>query len=152
AKAKDEGRSAKCLSNTRQIGIAMMLYAMDEDDKLPDRDWVDGPYKNSNKKNCGGEWLWTPAIQLNTYLNTPLVWVCPTKRRSLTYKSESGSFDPSYTGVLSYGFNYLGVFGLDYSLRVPASRKQTALRRPTDTVGMTEIGGTSNPAEVGGSV
>src|SRR4030095_15505118 len=59
AKAKEKGRSIKCLSNTRQIGLAMMLYVGDFDDKLPDQDWQVGPYKNSNTRNCGGEWTRT---------------------------------------------------------------------------------------------
>jgi len=152
AKAKEKGRSIKCLSNTRQIGLAMMLYVGDFDDKLPDLDWQVGPYKNSNKLNCGGEWQRTPAIQLDKYINAPLVWVCPTKRRGLTYTTEPGTFDPSYTGFLSYGFNYLGVFGLDESKAVPTYRKHTGIQKPTETVAMTEIGGSSNPKEIGGGI
>src|SRR5437870_8745786 len=50
AKAKDKGRAARCLSNTRQIGLSLVMYANDSEDKLPDRDYIDGPYQNSNKK------------------------------------------------------------------------------------------------------
>ena len=80
------------------------------------------------------------------------MWVCPTKRRGLTYKSEPGSFDPSYTGFLSYGFNYLGVFGLDFSRSTPVNRKYSAIQQPTETVAMTEIGGSSDPKEIGGGI
>src|SRR5215471_19037622 len=68
SKAKDKGRAARCLSNTRQIGIALVIYVNDFADQLPDRNYIDGPYLNSNKKSCGGEWQRTPAIQLNPYL------------------------------------------------------------------------------------
>jgi prepilin-type N-terminal cleavage/methylation domain-containing protein len=114
SKAKDKGRAARCLSNTRQIGLSLAMYANDFEDQLPDRNYIDGPYRNSNKKMCGGEWQCTPAIQLAPYMHNPLVWVCPTKKRGLYYQTEPGTFDPSYTGFLSYGFNYLALFGLDY--------------------------------------
>ena len=152
AKAKEKGRSVACLSNTRQIGLAMILYVDENTDGLPDQDWENGPYLNANKKKCGGEWLKTPARQLDAFIKNPRVWICPTKRRGLTYKTEPGTFDPSYTGFVSYGFNYLGVFGLDYSRARPANRKYSAIPQPTETVAMTEIGGTSNPIEVGGSI
>jgi prepilin-type processing-associated H-X9-DG protein len=152
SKAKNKAQGAKCLSNTRQIGIALVLYVGDHDDKLPDQHWQVGPYFNSAKKRTGGEWQRTPAIQLHKYINAPLAWVCPTKKRGLFYKTEPGTFDPSYTGFLSYGFNYLGVFGLDAS-RTPAMfRRQTWIARPTETVAVTEVGGTSNPAEIGGGL
>jgi prepilin-type N-terminal cleavage/methylation domain-containing protein/prepilin-type processing-associated H-X9-DG protein len=152
AKAKEKGRSTKCLSNTRQIGLAMVMYVGDSDDKLPDQDWAVGPYKNAGGKNCGGEWQKTPAWQLDASIKSPLAWVCPTKRRGLTYTTEPGIFGPSYTGFLSYGFNYLGVFGFDDSKAIPANRKYSSIQRPTDTVAMTEIGGTSNPKEIGGGL
>jgi prepilin-type processing-associated H-X9-DG protein len=126
------------------------MYANDFEDKLPDRDYIDGPYLNPNKKQCGGEWQHTPAIQLDPYLRNPLIWVCPTKKRGLNYRTEQGSFDPSYTGFLSYGFNYLAVFGLDYTQPTPLPRKQSGIERPPDTLAVTEIGGNSNPGDSGG--
>jgi prepilin-type N-terminal cleavage/methylation domain-containing protein/prepilin-type processing-associated H-X9-DG protein len=147
SKAKAKSQAASCLSNTRQIGLAMVMYAGDYRDALPNQWWFVGPYKNSANLNCGGEWKSTPAYQLDPYIKNPKVWVCPTKRRGLTYTTQPGEFDPSYTGFLSYGFNYLGVFG-DGSRIV----KQTAVLRPTETVAMTEVNGTANPAEIGGGI
>ena len=42
-KAKEKGRSILCLSNTKQIGLAMVLYVDDNTDRLPDQDWAVGP-------------------------------------------------------------------------------------------------------------
>src|SRR5437763_11707242 len=108
--AKGKAQSASCLSNTHQIGVALVMYSDDSKDTLPNQGWFVGPYKNSAGLNSGGEWKATPAIQLNPLLKSPKVWVCPTKRRGLTYKTQPGEYDPAYTGFLSYGFNYLGVF------------------------------------------
>ncbi|SVB06390.1 uncharacterized protein METZ01_LOCUS159244, partial [marine metagenome] len=34
-KAKEKGKSARCLSNQRQIGLSVMMYSQDFDDYLP---------------------------------------------------------------------------------------------------------------------
>lgn len=146
--AKAKGQASGCLSNTRQIGLAMFMYVNDNKDSLPNQWWFVGPYVNSRGLKSGGEWKATPAIQLDPYLKNPSVWVCPTKKRGLTYTSQSGMFDPSITGFLSYGFNYLGVFAGDG----PATVKLSTIARPSDTVCMTEVNGTVNPSEIGGGI
>ena len=150
--AKNKAQGARCLSNTRQIGISFTMYVDDNEGNVPDKDWARGPYQNSAGLNCGGEWQQTPATQLDPYLNSPKIWVCPSKKRGLFYKTESGTFDPKYTGFLSYGFNYLGVFGLDFSRGQASFRKQSWIKRPTETIAVTEIGGSSDPSEIGGGI
>ncbi len=150
AVAKDKGAAAACLSNTRQIGLAFTMYADDFGDTFPNQWWVVGPYKNIRGLNCGGEWQRTPASMLSNYTGAPKVWVCPKKRRGLTYKTERGEFDPSITGFLSYGFNYLGVFGGDGG--VPKRIKVSAIVRPTDVVAVTESNGTDDPKQIGGGI
>ncbi len=150
SKAKDKGQGAACLSNTRQIGIAFTMYTDDNNGYFPNQWWAMGPYRNARGLNCGGEWLRTPASQLAKYLPAPKVWVCPKKRRGLTYKTQAGEFDPSITGFLSYGFNYLGVFGGDAG---QARRfKDTSVARPVEMIAVTEVNGTDNPAEIGGGI
>jgi prepilin-type N-terminal cleavage/methylation domain-containing protein len=151
SKAKAKAQATQCLSNARQIGLALIMYGDNANDVLPDEGWQNGPYRNSRGKPCGGEWLYTPAVQLQPLIKNPLTWVCPTKRRGLTYQSEPGLiFDPSITGFLSYGFNELGVFGGEAD--PPPVRKFSAIRRPTETPAITEVYGSDNPADVGGSV
>src|SRR6266853_1044081 len=150
SKAKDKGMGAACLSNTKQIGLAITMYADDSRDIFPNQWWVVGPYKNARGLACGGEWLRTPASGLSNYTGAAKVWVCPKKRRGLTYKTEPGEFDPSITGFLSYGFNYLGVFGGDSGQA--RTFKATSVQRPTDVVAVTEVNGTDNPKEIGGGL
>ena len=150
SKAKDKGQGAACLSNTKQIGIAIVMYADDNSDAFPNRWWAGGPYRNEKGLQCGGEWQRTPASQMSNYLASPNVWVCPKKRRGLTYKSEPGNFNPRITGFLSYGFNYLGVFGGDAAS--PKIFKASGVQRPTDMIAVTEVNGTDNPREIGGGV
>src|SRR5882724_7953499 len=95
------------------------MYAGDHEDYFPqiDPSWTGGPYVNARGKKCGVEWNLTTgqpntiAPLLHSYASNDRVWVCPKRKRGLTYKTEDGPFDPSVTGFLSYGFNELGVFG-----------------------------------------
>jgi prepilin-type processing-associated H-X9-DG protein len=124
------------------------MYVDDAGDVLPDNGWAPGPYVNARHKLCGGEWRDTPAVQLYPYLKEPLVWVCPSKRRGLTYRSEKGTFDPSITGFLSYGFNYAGVF---FPSGSPGQSQHSAsIENPAQTVAITECNGTDVPGDSGG--
>jgi prepilin-type N-terminal cleavage/methylation domain-containing protein/prepilin-type processing-associated H-X9-DG protein len=151
SKAKDKGTGAACLSNTKQIGLAFTMYAEDNNETFPNQWWVVGPYKNSRGKNCGGEWLRTPASSLSNYTGGSQVWVCPKKKRGLTYKTESGTFNPAITGFLSYGFNYLGVFGGDAG-NASKGFKVSSVTRPTEVLAVTEVNGTDDPKEIGGGL
>ncbi len=150
SKAKDKGTAAACLSNTKQIGLALTMYADENRDAFPNQWWAVGPYKNAQGKACGGEWQRTPASMLSNYTGAPKIWVCAKKRRGLTYKTEPGEFNPSITGFLSYGFNYLGVFGGDPALARPI--KASTIERPTSVIAVTEVNGTDNPKEIGGGI
>src|ERR1700749_953216 len=56
-KSKDKALAAACLSNTRQIGVAMTLYADENADFFPQTTpwWTPGPYESSAGIACGGE-------------------------------------------------------------------------------------------------
>jgi len=58
SRAKDRAQGAGCLSNTRQIGLAVIMYAGDQDDYFPqiDPSWTGGPFVNAKGLPCGGEW------------------------------------------------------------------------------------------------
>src|ERR1017187_10280303 len=112
-KAKDRAQAIACLSNTKQIGLGFTMYAGDNGDLFPSPPnwWVGGPYKNIKGLPCGGEWTLrdhvtpnTPAPMIAPYVPNSRVWVCPKRKRGLTYTSEPGEWDPSITGYLSYAF------------------------------------------------
>jgi prepilin-type processing-associated H-X9-DG protein len=150
SKAKDSGLAASCMSNSRQISLGVMMYATDNKEIYPNKWWVNGPYKNALGLACGGEWQTTPAIVLVPYTVNPRLWVCPKKQRGLTYKTQGGIFDPSITGFISYGFNYLGLFG--GSADEPLVFKVSGVLRPAQVVAIDECNGSNNPSEIGGSI
>lgn len=155
--AKDRAQAVGCLNNTKQIGLAMMMYTGDESDYFPmiDPSWTAGPYSNARGLACGGEWKLksgqpnTIAPLLNSYAQDPKVWVCQKRRRGLTYKSEPGIWDPSVTGFLSYGFNELGVFGrvnpADSYHLLKFRSSDTA--KPSEMVAVADSSGSNDPKE-----
>jgi prepilin-type N-terminal cleavage/methylation domain-containing protein/prepilin-type processing-associated H-X9-DG protein len=156
-KAKDRAMAVSCLSNTKQISLAIYMYASDNGDYFPSPPnwWTPGPYKNTLNLLCGGEWLLkdhvtpnTPAPMLSSYAPNNNVWVCPKRRRGLTYTTAPGNFDPSITGFLSYGFNSCGVFGAvgpDGNMVNAKPFKAASVTRPSDMVALTDTSGSNDP-------
>lgn len=165
--AKEKGLAASCLDNVHQMGMAVHMYADDNQLVFPDpgppaspRWWSPGPFRNRLGQTCGGEWLLadqktpnTPAPMLLPYVKNPLVFVCPKRKRGLTCVGIPGTFDPSLTGFLSYGFNEIGCFclanpagGSSGGMRVPTPPfKISQALRPTDLICVTEVSGSNDP-------
>jgi len=157
-KAKDKAHATACLSNTKQISLAIFMYSGDNNDYFPSPPywWTPGPYKNAANLLCGGEWLLrdkvtpnTPAPMLASYVPNNRVWVCPKRKRGLTYTTVAGEWDPSVTGFLSYGFNCIGVFGAvnpaDGNMINAKPFKSAACSRPSDMVTLTDTSGSNDP-------
>ena len=81
-KAKDRAQRAKCMSNERQLGIAMLLYAGDSNDYLP---WF----------AADGRWLWDlarPAADGIVAAGAqPRVFYCPGFTASVNERDLFGS-------------------------------------------------------------
>ncbi len=77
ANARESGRKTKCLSNLRQIGMAIQMYLGDYDDTFPMNRFPDAQHPPSN--NWGGlqgsSWNWKRAIR--PYLNSIQLYECP---------------------------------------------------------------------------
>lgn len=93
------------------------------------------------------------------YVKNPMVFVCPKRRRGITYTTTNGNYDPSVTGFLSYGFNEISCFaaavasgGTYAGMDVPTPQfKATQAYKPTDLVCMTEVSGANDPTLCDGS-
>src|SRR6187401_1935538 len=85
-KAKERSRRAKCMSNLRQIGLALQIYGADNADKLP---FVAG---------AGGGWLWdingkTRDLMRDSGARRDILY-CPAFHAF--YKSQMGNVDRWY--------------------------------------------------------
>jgi prepilin-type N-terminal cleavage/methylation domain-containing protein/prepilin-type processing-associated H-X9-DG protein len=78
AKAKDHAKSIQCVNNTRQLGLATMLYASDNQDYLPSINAE--PYVTGGMSSRTNWWF----ILIKGYIaglnttNSSTVWRCPT--------------------------------------------------------------------------
>lgn len=106
ARARENARRSSCANNLKQIGTALMSYTQDYDERTPSQSWWNG---------CN-DWNGTPAWQLVPYIKSSQIYVCPSKG--------TGSPDPSVTGRISYGFNFLGYINTSLA----------SLQQPTDLV------------------
>jgi prepilin-type N-terminal cleavage/methylation domain-containing protein len=74
SKAKESARRAACASNMRQIIVASLIYADENEDRLPAQ-----PSDGRLVKAHGGDGLNYYDL-LMPQLNNPNVWLCPTSR------------------------------------------------------------------------
>ena len=101
ARAREKARQSSCLSNTKQLGLGLVMYAQDYDEKFPTYLWGEG---NSGQGNSctwfGGIFPYVKNIQIyacpssnNTGHNTHQVWI---------------NFDPNFPdvgSVINYGYS-----------------------------------------------
>jgi prepilin-type N-terminal cleavage/methylation domain-containing protein/prepilin-type processing-associated H-X9-DG protein len=117
AKAKVKGRAICCMSNMRQIGIAMLMYAEEN------RDWLPGTMHGAGG-NTNRSWV----VSLAPYLaQVDAIRICPADPKGAARLAAGGTSYAlnEYTSVPQVGI-FGGVVGPDY-------RRLTAIKRLTDT-------------------
>ena len=70
AQAREKARSASCLSNTKQMGLGITMYAQDYDETYPQAYWYTNDFNGANGYN-----QWSGLI--NPYVKNWTVFVCP---------------------------------------------------------------------------
>jgi len=116
ARARENARRTSCASNLKQIGLAMMQYTQDYDEKFPKYDlaiWAQ--YTSSNGKNAFG---WADALQ--PYMKSLQLYQCPSEPGEpvpSTLNGFEGRIDdarePQYTDYwLNSRLNRLGIADL----------------------------------------
>jgi prepilin-type N-terminal cleavage/methylation domain-containing protein/prepilin-type processing-associated H-X9-DG protein len=74
AKAREKARTASCLNNIKQLGLAMMQYSQDYDERFPKC------YTRVNGVGSENRWFWrndTYPGQIFPYVKNKQVFVCP---------------------------------------------------------------------------
>lgn len=153
AQAREKARQTSCLSNMKQIGLAILMYTQDYDESFPKNEFID--------QNNWGAWpanhyLWSSALCTQPYMKNKEIFRCPDDsagldpgiatavgpRRTpavLSYLANTFSPDPSGTatefgirspqGLMPTGLTYGGT---------EVSTPQAAAARPAETILLAE--------------
>ena len=101
---KETARKTKCLSNVRQLGLALNMYAEDYEGRVPPRDYDEGAV-----------WVYL----LKSYYITPKLLHCPSDRRDIDQSYLMNGFI-DYFAMHSYNSNWDDFFGAYKSGGFPA--------------------------------
>jgi prepilin-type N-terminal cleavage/methylation domain-containing protein/prepilin-type processing-associated H-X9-DG protein len=83
AKTKEQGKSAACLSNLRQTGLALQLYVQDHENRLPVM--YDAPLGTNVVSSTNA----TIDVVLSNYLGNGRVLLCPSDNKELFAQTRS---------------------------------------------------------------
>lgn len=109
AKAREKARQTACLSNEKQIGIAMLMYVQDNDEELP---LQIGDVTDYAAPGAHPNWL----TGIYPYLTSKEVLICPD-----AVKATSGGIQPDVNGDVSYQGNAVVMQATIAQINSPAS-------------------------------
>ena len=133
SQAREKARQVVCISNLRQLGLAMMIYAQDYNEYFPPY----RPYGVPSPSKKGG---WVTMMVLKGYLPNTNVLFCPSAPGQKAFydeycESQSWELANYYT---SYGYNYFHI-GSSFRYTNPQthnspSAKLSQLHNPTEII------------------
>jgi prepilin-type N-terminal cleavage/methylation domain-containing protein/prepilin-type processing-associated H-X9-DG protein len=129
AQAREKARQASCLSNSKQLGTALLMYVQDYDEEFPS-----GRYDptNPNVADYGKGW----AGQIYPYTKNAQILKCPDDSTSQT----------AFNGVTLYPVSYI------YNYNVATHAALASLAAPANTVVLAEAIGDQANAVVSGEL
>lgn len=124
AQAKSQAKKTACLSNTKQLGTAMLMYSTDYDDmivplSIPE---IDPDWNPWNRKFY--------STLLMPYIKSSDLWLCPT----LSGAQVERPGEPVYGGQFSYGVNAYLVNDLRFWTSL---MNHSAVAAPAETLWLT---------------
>jgi prepilin-type N-terminal cleavage/methylation domain-containing protein/prepilin-type processing-associated H-X9-DG protein len=147
SKAKEKAKAAECVSNSRQLGLAFLLYAGDNADHLPNlytKAWLGA----SLGPEPGGDW-WFQTLSKGKYVTANSisnnVWRCPAVKEAdiqVIFGARWEGYGPVEGTIIRYAF--LDAGGVDPL----GSRRLTDLHRPSELWLMGDTGIPKNPNNV----
>jgi prepilin-type N-terminal cleavage/methylation domain-containing protein/prepilin-type processing-associated H-X9-DG protein len=121
AQARDKARSASCLSNQKQLGTAMQMYAQDWDERYPN--WRTLVAKSVDNPNAKITWV----ENMQPYCKNKKIWVCPSDNTP-GFSQTNPATQNSYW-LNAYVFRWSG-----YSPTAPPSVTMAEIRYPATTI------------------
>ncbi|HEY3413362.1 MAG TPA: DUF1559 domain-containing protein [Armatimonadota bacterium] len=125
AKARERATTIACLSNMKQIGIALQSYLTDYDDKYPMSRLPDATHNLPTLDGTTINW----RTELFSYVQSKDVLICPNNRWS-KYPEESGKY------AISYALN--GSMFHEYAHGTYRPTTTSDVKTPSDTLFIVE--------------
>jgi prepilin-type N-terminal cleavage/methylation domain-containing protein/prepilin-type processing-associated H-X9-DG protein len=153
AKAKNKARGTACLSNAKQWALGLTLYAVDNEDEVPEEGNTILPINNPQNTDAWYNQVPTMlslASLVTMYTSTPPDPPMPTSRSIFSCPTAPNpTFTPSVSkAYFMYGMN--GRLCINKATRIgPPPRGQTKLgsvNNPSDTIFVAEANGNSSTA------
>jgi len=139
AQAREKARQASCLSNNKQLALAVLMYSQDYDETFPISRWWP-----EYDPVAPGKQGWAVAVQ--PYVKNLGVFKCPSDGQGLAPAPDSSGWCGvylSYVGNAYHAtgnpntalgpFGYLGAFWMD-----PSAVGLAKMNRPADTILLAE--------------
>jgi len=147
SKAKEKAKAAECVSNSRQLGLAFLLYAGDNVEHLPNlytKAWLGA----NTGPEPGGYW-WFQTLSNGKYITANSIsnniWRCPAVKDAdiqVIFGARWEGYGPVEGTIIRYAFLDAGGVG------PLGSRRLTDLHRPSQLWLMGDTGIPKNPNHV----
>ncbi|MCC7351284.1 MAG: prepilin-type N-terminal cleavage/methylation domain-containing protein [Phycisphaerales bacterium] len=140
--AREQAKSVQCLSNLRQVSLALQMYVNDNSGWFPCYTFE---FQGVPKPAAGGQFGWNDTLVRKGYLPTPKVFDCP------SFEAETPDWnnlpqnhlDSEWTWAVwtEYGYS-MGMIGATWTgttlkqLTTPA--KQSQVKNPAETIVLTD--------------
>lgn len=144
SRAKEKAKSIKCLNNSRQIGLAFMMYADDNLDRTVPLEIAGTPPPDAFVP--GGGTIWWPDL-LRSYAPSRHFVDCP----SVTGTNQTGIFQGSPTtqgrGRFGIGMNHIEFSYSPWAGNQIGSLRLNTVKNPSESVVFGDAGRVMNPRE-----
>jgi prepilin-type N-terminal cleavage/methylation domain-containing protein/prepilin-type processing-associated H-X9-DG protein len=154
ARARENARRASCQSNLKQIGLGLLQYAQDYDERFPHyiMEQPFGATFSSNGESISGNISWQLLIQ--PYVKSLQLFTCPSSKRRTTRAGGTGSSAANFISVSyaanAYGDPTLGGAWYDWGDNAPLGRYHdgTGAYNDCDLPGGARLAQITAPAQV----
>jgi prepilin-type N-terminal cleavage/methylation domain-containing protein/prepilin-type processing-associated H-X9-DG protein len=138
AQARGKARQAACLSNTKQIGLALMQYSQDYDETYPGyRFAIPHPFAADANVGASAKTQHFLINLLFPYTKSYEVWACPSNPQSWVNIDRDGVMGNAGSGFQSYGGqNSYGAS--QYLFKSNEGRPESEIVEPANTVGVVD--------------